>query len=404
MFDLSDELLPGQAHRGGLSQSNRPRNTVPPLILQGVKAVRSPFLFDKPTARKALSRPGTGKVLASTAQRPTTSGASGLRPGTRSARSHGNNNKQQQGEEETTRPLAATAPQLHSTVQVVQEVSVPALIITTAAVQRTSPNAKNRKHRPYNSHNDQETTQLTPSAEPVAPEEEPVKVYALHRPLSAQQSPTARTAPKSHRTVFNRQALTEHKKPTSPQGLTAAADPTQLPSSHTQLTPETRRIEGKKSPSQQPQPLRQPGEETAAAAEAATERTLTARSHVHKVTIAQEFPAGSLPGLPLTPSGFAPSRTLRPSKILCAAMLTPAERQKLDLAQMAHEAQKICKDPDFVPTVRPVHNLGSTAHNALRDSDADTAQGAPSRSQRYEMLRDYCSIPRAPKMADSRPT
>jgi hypothetical protein len=105
-------------------------------------------------------------------------------------------------------------------------------------------------------------------------------------------------------------------------------------------------------------------------------------------------------------------------------MLTPAERQKLDLAQMAHEAQKICQDPDFVPTLRPVHNVGTFVHKNVRDTGAESTQTTPTRAQRYDMLRDYShrdpathqprgtpvvqhtevhAIPRAQKVAESRP-
>lgn len=384
----------------------------------------SAFMFDasrkKATTQPPHSRPTTSSKAAYNPNQPLNIVSNNYepRPTTASAAPPGGENAKHTTGGSPKHTVFHTVPLHH-------EVSVPGIIITSAAVLQSSPNTKQRvirspattsSHRPRlnpatPAHTNTGPPHLNDSVSVLSIDLQghpdmrsditpPEQVYTLCKPLR----PTSPRTPRSG----------GHKMPGSARGMrtpdpatttTPTAAPTNDKNKNKQIsqgegTPASgepisrslaaRRLQGKASPQQR---------QSAAPISVAVELPPVTRDKVlpikHRwsqirpvVLYSDELDAATEDSNKypsnVTRGAFVPSKILR-AKITAAELMSPSKQSKIDLTQMAQEAIRIAEDPAFTPTIQPVHYPAADGNSNNVKPQHVPAPAVP-RAQMYEMF------------------
>jgi hypothetical protein len=435
MYNLSDELATA-GHAG-----HNARGHTDLLLSQGLTGrtlptlsphAQSPFMFQQDN-NKQPSRASTAKFTA----RPHTA----LETIARAAAAKADR-----------RPSSATDPyrsntgadtrqsgklELHKTVQVTVEPSVPALIITSAVVQ-PSPRGKSNNQRRNRNPRDALSAEPPPGTAPKAmnghdnSDYGSPPVYSLRKPPSRPCSPRASSLPAKARThtspqlsspVVAHDVSAHHvfsavgRAVPSPPGHGSPSTQTRkhptAKANSKSTTPgnfryvkyalEVRGLEATTSPPREPS-ARTPAEAPRSpVGDAPVEKTIISRPYIPKVTVDPALPRGSHADTRAATTeqcmsyrAFAPPRALRPTRTPAAAAAvpqSPALRQRLNLDRMAEEAARLAEDSQYVPSLRPVLSAGARTPQPQLAKEAQ--HYTASRADRLNMLVGKDAAPAA---------
>lgn len=435
MFNLSEEIVMVDRHASnnnntalsalpisGTTKQQQERDAVYfKEFIEGTTVPKhSAFMFDasrkKPHTQPIHSRPTTTGKTAYNANQPLNIVSNNYepRPTTANAAPPGTENTRLSG------TVGSPKHTVFHTVPLHHEVSVPGIIITSAAVLQSSPNTKQRVIRTPATSTHRPRQNPATSADTIGPPHlndsvsvlsidlqglpdmrsditPPEQVYTLCKPLRPTSPRSPRSGgpkkPSSARIMRSPEPATTtpttaairnkiNKNDDREQGNMASGEPISKSLA-------ARRLQGKASP-----PLRQSAAPVAVELPPVTRDKVLSIKHrwsqMRPVMLySDELDAAGEEGSNkyssnVTRGAFVPSKILR-SKITAAELMSPSKQSKIDLTQMAQEAIRIAEDPAFTPTIQPVHYAAADGHPNSVKPQLVTAPAVP-RAQMYEMF------------------